>query len=420
MDFPISDMLNKKLRIAVWHNLPSGGGKRQMYSHVKGLLERGHHVEVWCPFSVDQSFLPLRNIVLEHRVPLELPGHERKILGPSRHIRKIARALEKHSGLCAKEMSRGKFDVLLSGSCMYFCTSSIAQYVSFPTVLYLNEPYRRLYEAMPELPWVAPRWNGRMNLGTLHLRLKNRFLLESVRLQAKIELGYARQFDTILTNSLFSRESILRAYNIESSVCYLGIDIDHYKPSGRQKKNFVIGMGTIYFGKGIDRAIRTIATISKECRPDLIWIANFAHDQCLREYCDLARNLEVNFIPKINISDKEVIDFCSAALAMIYTSRLEPFGYAPLEANACGTPVVGIAEGGVRETIIDGVNGFLSQEYDPVLLGSFILRFISNPSLSLSMGDTARKYVEQTWNSEFGITNIENALYKAVKQKQTI
>jgi len=36
------------MRIAVWHNLPSGGAKRALYDHVRGLVDRGHSIESWC------------------------------------------------------------------------------------------------------------------------------------------------------------------------------------------------------------------------------------------------------------------------------------------------------------------------------------------------------------------------------------
>src|ERR1700741_4653805 len=60
------------MRIAVWHNLPSGGVKRALYDHVRGLVARGHTVEAWCPPSADQTYLPLSDLVLEHVVPLSL------------------------------------------------------------------------------------------------------------------------------------------------------------------------------------------------------------------------------------------------------------------------------------------------------------------------------------------------------------
>jgi len=56
----------------------------------------------------------------------------------------------------------------------------------------------------------------------------------------------------------------------------------------------------------------------------------------------------------------------------LYAPRLEPVRYAPLEANACELPVVGVTEGGLRETIVDGVNGLLVDP--PVALAEGIER----------------------------------------------
>jgi hypothetical protein len=59
------------MRIAIWHNLPSGGGKRALYYHVWGLVERGHSVEAWCPPSADQTYLPLGALIREHITPMD-------------------------------------------------------------------------------------------------------------------------------------------------------------------------------------------------------------------------------------------------------------------------------------------------------------------------------------------------------------
>src|SRR6266446_7167318 len=58
------------VKIAVWHNLPSGGGKRALYYHVRGLVERGHTVESWCPPTADQSYLPSASSSLSTSCPL--------------------------------------------------------------------------------------------------------------------------------------------------------------------------------------------------------------------------------------------------------------------------------------------------------------------------------------------------------------
>ena len=61
----------REMCIAVWHHLPSGGGKRVLYHQAKGLAQRGHHLEVWCPPSANRAYLPLVGVAAEHLVAYE-------------------------------------------------------------------------------------------------------------------------------------------------------------------------------------------------------------------------------------------------------------------------------------------------------------------------------------------------------------
>jgi glycosyltransferase involved in cell wall biosynthesis len=99
---------------------------------------------------------------------------------------------------------------------------------------------------------------------------------------------------------------------------------------------------------------------------------------------------------------------------MLYTSRLEPFGLAPLEANACGTPVVAIAEGGVRETIQDGVNGFVAADDDPVALGRLVSQLTSSPARADELGRRALAHVRERWGVSRSIDEIERHLREVV------
>lgn len=399
-----------KLRIAVWHNLPSGGGKRALYDHISGLINRGHYVESWCPDTSNQEFLPLSEIIRENVIPVSIlnPFRKRKIYDIFKDyntVLSLSKALDRVNQQCAKEINDGNFDIIFANACYAFRTSSIAKYLNIPSVVYLGEPYRWYYEALPEIPWIAPK-NKKQK--------EDKNIIEGIRLQARIELDYAKSFDKILVNSIYSRESILRAYNLESSVCYLGIDTEKYSPTGEKKEKIVVGLGTIYHAKGIDRAIEAISTIEKSIRPKLIWIGNGAWQNDLQKYNDMSKKLGVNFIAKINISDKEVVSYLSKASSMIYTSRLEPFGLAPLEANACGTPVVAIAEGGVKETVKNGINGFLVQENNPNEIGEIISMLCNNLEKSVELGKKSREYVISEWKKEKGIDNIENLFYSLI------
>src|SRR6476661_1529861 len=101
-----------KMRIAVWHNLPSGGGKRALYYHVRGLLERGHTVEVWCPPTADRSYLPLSTLVPEHIVPLAwrptVPASRaRRVVIAATDVRRKLAAMDRHCRQCAAAINQG-------------------------------------------------------------------------------------------------------------------------------------------------------------------------------------------------------------------------------------------------------------------------------------------------------------------------
>ena len=55
--------MKETLKIAVFHNLPSGGAKRALYDHVKYLASSGHEVDVFIPETANETFLPLKGIV---------------------------------------------------------------------------------------------------------------------------------------------------------------------------------------------------------------------------------------------------------------------------------------------------------------------------------------------------------------------
>lgn len=404
------------MRIAIWHNLPSGGGKRQLYNHVKGLLERGHYVESWCPDSADQAFLPMSALIKENVRPLrKRAGHYHDAVRPLKVVREIIAVLDEHCRACAHEINQQGFDLLYANACMYLRTSAIAQYVALPSAQYLGEPYRWFYEALPDLPWIAPMSLGFSPRGVMDF-IANHLKLSGIRIQAHMEREYARRFDRILVNSLYSRESVLRAYNLEPLICPLGVDVEKYRSTGEAKEDFVLGVGTIYYGKGVDRAIRAVAELPAARRPRLVWIGNGSWK--LEELEQLAGSLGVAFEARQNIPDAEVISLMSRARAMVYPPRLEPFGLAPLEANACETVVAGIAEGGVRESIVDGVNGFLVPQDDPRLLAGAIQKILELPDGAAEMGRRARRHVVEHWSLERGTNQIDSILTAIASQRR--
>jgi glycosyltransferase involved in cell wall biosynthesis len=94
---------------------------------------------------------------------------------------------------------------------------------------------------------------------------------------------------------------------------------------------------------------------------------------------------------------------------MVYAPRLEPFGLAPLEANACGLPMIAVAEGGVRESVIDGVNGFLVPN-QPRMMAHAIERLIHDKDLAAQLGKNGWKIVQQKWSVNAAVERLERQL----------
>jgi glycosyltransferase involved in cell wall biosynthesis len=403
------------LKIAVWHNLPSGGGKRALYYHVRGLVGRGHQVACWSLDTADHNFLPLTEFAPERIVSSEFKGRSRKRFTdrwtPSytETVDRL-RAFDDACKRCAIEIEAGDFDLVFANSALFYYVPYITRHLRIKKVLYLQEPCRFMYEAAPVLPWVA---GAPEDLEEAHLFKPRQFIsdyanLQTLRLRAKQEWFNVQACDQVLVNSYFSRESVLRAYGVDAKVCYLGVDTTLFRNLGLERERFIVGLGSFDPIKRIDLAVKAVALLP-EPRPPLVWIANSANEAYKSMISELALSLGVEFRVRMAISDSELVTILNKAALFLYTSRLEPFGFAPLEANACGLPVVGVAEGGIRETIQDGVNGFLvDPEAESIARAAETL--LHDSGLAKRLGEAAADYVRRKWDVEESVTRLETIL----------
>lgn len=91
--------------------------------------------------------------------------------------------------------------------------------------------------------------------------------------------------------------------------------------------------------------------------------------------------------------------YYSAGDVAVTTPWYEPFGLTPLEAMACGRPVIGSAVGGLTYTIVDGQTGALVPPRDPERLAARLHDMLLNPEMRVRMGRAGRQRMEQefTW-----------------------
>jgi len=88
---------------------------------------------------------------------------------------------------------------------------------------------------------------------------------------------------------------------------------------------------------------------------------------------------------------------------------MEPFGLVPLEAMACGTPIVAVREAGVRETVRDGETGLLC-ERDPEEYARAVLALLDDERWRAEMGRRSRKHAIENWSWDSAAVRVENHL----------
>ena len=405
------------MRVAVWHNLPSGGGQRALYDHVSGLLRHGHTVEIWSPPTADRAMLDVNGLAPYHEVALAKPRLERAGL-PSWLQGAVPefslRAMDDHCARVADQVNAGGFDVVLSGTCMQFNAPPIARHLSIPSVLYLQEPHRLLYEA-PNL-WRLPDRDATPK-GTLR-RAVDLVAVDHARRQVREEADNAAAFDSVLVNSLFSAESVSRAYNLVGRVCYLGVDAPRWRVGHRATDGvLVVGIGAIAPHKRADFVIDAVAAAAVPgCK--LHWVGNEARPAYAASLVAQAEKLGVDLTLHVAVTHSQMLEVLAEASLLAYAPRLEPFGYAPLECGAAGIPTVGVAEGGIRETVVDGHNGLLAAR-DAEDMGRAILGLATDDHLRGSLGANARQCVDERWGLEAAVARLEGELSRVLESPRT-
>ncbi|MCC6492072.1 MAG: glycosyltransferase [Pirellulales bacterium] len=109
--------------------------------------------------------------------------------------------------------------------------------------------------------------------------------------------------------------------------------------------------------------------------------------------------------------------YYSAANVFVTTPWYEPFGITPLEAMACGTPVIGSNVGGVKYSVLHNHSGLLVPPHDPKALGEAIARLLTQPDVCRQFGQQAHQRVQSMFTWQRVTEMIVEAYLTAVERK---
>lgn len=177
-----------------------------------------------------------------------------------------------------------------------------------------------------------------------------------------------------------------------------GVDVAEFHPVGpaapRDRRHRIVTVGRFVPRKGFDDLIRALPSI-----PDAeLVIVGGPQGSGLADDPEAARLRalaaaqgvadRVRFYGPVARSDMPAV--LRSADVVACTPWYEPFGIVPLEAMACGVPVVASAVGGMLDTVVDGVTGRLVPPKSPAELADAITSLLGNASLRSTFGRAGR------------------------------
>jgi glycosyltransferase involved in cell wall biosynthesis len=191
----------------------------------------------------------------------------------------------------------------------------------------------------------------------LQLEVNDRLLraLAGLGLSAlrRADFDRAQRIDYFIANSRCVQARIWSYYGRYSDVIYPPVDVGRFEVSPDSHDYYVVVARLVGY-KRVDRAIEAFNLLGKR----LVVIG----DGPDRKRLETIAGPTVEFLGRV--TDKEVRHFLPDCRGLIFPGR-EDFGIAPVEAQACGKPVVALRAGGALETVIEGETGVLFSEPTP-------------------------------------------------------
>lgn len=208
-------------------------------------------------------------------------------------------------------------------------------------------------------------------------------------LTTRLERRAIRKVDAVLVLNAAMLEYVRSTGQVNVTKALPGVDTDRFFPSaaGWQNQGHLLSVCRLNDPrKGLDRMIRAYAHLvdADESVPRLVLAGRGRLPDAAHSLIALL-GLSSRVIVSPDVSDSELPELYRGASVYLQTSYEEGLGMSVLEATACGVPVVSTETAGTKETVIDGVTGWLV----PQNAGNDVAQLVANRTLNLLRGDGA-------------------------------
>jgi glycosyltransferase involved in cell wall biosynthesis len=273
-----------------------------------------------------------------------------------------------------EQFSFDRFDRILSLS--HCCAKSIVHPPRAPHLCYCLTPMRYAWDQFEA-------YFGRDRIGALPSAVMRRVM---ARL-ARWDRGTAGRADRYVAISHYVAGRIRRYYNREAIVVYPPVDTDFFHPDDTPAERFALVVSALVPYKRVDVAIHACARAGVPL--------TIVGDGPERAALERIAGPATTFVGRV---PDEVIRGLYRRAAVTILPGEEDFGIVPLEAQACGRPVVALGLGGALETVRDGETGILVGELSPAAFADAIVDAIGRRFDAAAI----RAHAEQFSRTRFG------------------
>jgi glycosyltransferase involved in cell wall biosynthesis len=207
-------------------------------------------------------------------------------------------------------------------------------------VCYCHSPMRYAWDQLES--YVSPERVGRLGSRAARTVLAG---------LARWDRDIAHRVDRFVANSRFVAGRIARYYNRSASVLHPPVDTAFFTPGDRPVQDYFLIVSALVPYKHIERALEAAGRLRVPLR-----VAGVGSDAArLRA----AAGSTVTFLGALGQDDLR--EAYRGARAVLLPGE-EDFGIVPVEAMACGRPVVALGRGGALETVVPGLTGLLLED----------------------------------------------------------
>jgi glycosyltransferase involved in cell wall biosynthesis len=170
--------------------------------------------------------------------------------------------------------------------------------------------------------------------------------------------------DFFIANSKFVSERIKKTYQRDSTVIYPPVDTKKFTLEENKEDFYLTASRLVPYKK-----TKLIVEAFNEMPDKKLVVIGMGE-----EYETIKKIAHTNIIILGYQDTKVLISYMQRAKAFVYAA-VEDFGIVPIEAMACGTPVIALNKGGTAETIVDGMNGIHFEEQTIESIIKAVLKF---------------------------------------------